>query len=259
MGVLPMFFLFYLMKKLGLIGKNIGYSFSRHYFSEKFKQLGVEEAVSYENFDIQNIEEVARVFALPEWSGANVTIPYKREIIPYIDEISPEAARIGAINTIVLRGGRKIGYNTDVFGFETSLLKHINGNLGELKALVLGDGGAANAVRYVLEKNGIALRTVSRKTALNFETLTAECVASHHLIVQCTPVGTFPNVEDCLPFPFEGIGSAHLVIDLIYNPEETAFMKRAKMQGAKCVNGKEMLEAQAEKAWELWKEAIELG
>lgn len=235
--------------KLGLIGKNISYSFSKNYFENKFKKLFLKN-YTYDIFDLNDIEDVDLVLKTPELVGLNVTIPFKEKIIPYLDELSDEAEKIGAVNTILIKDNVKKGFNTDAFGFEKTLLLHKKRN--HHSALILGGGGAAKAVKYILEKYGINYQTVTRKGLLNFENLTDEIVREHPLIIQCTPVGTFPNVHDCLDFPFSGLTSEHLIIDLIYNPEYTSFIKMAAENQAKTVNGFYMLEQQAEKAWEIW-------
>ena len=237
------------MMKFGLIGRNISYSFSKKYFEQKFHQLSLLD-YSYDLFDIQRVEEVKEIFNLDNLRGLNVTIPYKEQIIPFLDELSDEAEKIGAVNCILIKNGKKIGYNTDVFGFEKSLLTYPK-ILSE-KALILGNGGAAKAVKYIFDKYNIDYQIVSRKTELNFENLSEEIVKEHKIIVQCTPVGTFPNMEQNLPFPFGGISSQHVVIDLIYNPPQTQFLRKAHEMGAKTMNGLLMLEQQAEKAWEIW-------
>lgn len=205
---------------------------------------------SYSLFDLKEVEEVEKLLTDPEIVGLNVTIPYKEKIIPFLDELTEEAEKMGAVNCIRIKDGKKTGYNTDAFGFEKTLLLHKE-NFHQ-KALVLGNGGAAKAIRYVLDKNGIPYQTVARNTNLSFEILTEKTVAEHQIIIQCTPVGTFPEVENCLPFPFGGLTEKHLVIDLIYNPSTTLFLKKAAEKGAKTVNGYYMLEQQAEKAWEIW-------
>ncbi|MEH7888781.1 shikimate dehydrogenase [Elizabethkingia meningoseptica] len=236
--------------KLGLIGKNISYSFSKKHFEDKFKKLMLT-AYTYDLFDLQQIDEVTGLLKDDAVRGFNVTIPYKEQIIPFLDELSDEAGKIGAVNTVkVFADGRKKGFNTDAFGFEKTLLAHRKEH--HTSALILGDGGAAKAVKYVLDKHHITHQTISRKSDLNFENLTPEVVRGHTLIIQTTPVGTFPNVEDCLLFPFEGLSEQHLIIDLIYNPNYTKFIKNAAEKGAKTVNGYYMLEQQAEKAWEIW-------
>jgi len=205
---------------------------------------------SYDIFDLNEINEVENLFASPDLLGFNVTIPYKEKIIDYLDELSDEAEKIGAVNCVLILDGKKTGYNTDAYGFEKTLLLHKTPS--QDKALILGNGGAAKAVKYALDKHNIPSVTVSRSTEINFENLDKETVAKHKIIIQCTPVGTFPNVKDCLNFPFDGLSSEHLVIDLIYNPNYTQFIINASEKGAKTVNGYYMLEQQAEKAWEIW-------
>lgn len=205
---------------------------------------------SYDIFDLNEIDEVENLFSSPELLGFNVTIPYKEKIISYLDELSDEAEKIGAVNCVLIKEGKKTGYNTDAFGFEQTLLLHKKPS--QDKALILGNGGAAKAVKYVLDKHNIPSQTISRSTEINFENLGKETVEEHRIIIQCTPVGTFPNVDDCLDFPFDALSSEHLVIDLIYNPNYTRFIINASEKGAKTVNGYYMLEQQAEKAWEIW-------
>lgn len=206
---------------------------------------------TYDVFDLSKIEEVEKLFQEPNLRGFNVTIPYKEQIMPYLDEISEEALEIGAVNTVKIDAkGRKKGFNTDAYGFEKTLQIHKKPH--HTKALILGDGGAAKAVKFVLHKNEISFKTVSRKSALNFHNLSPELVREHPLIIQATPVGTFPRVEDCLDFPFEALSAEHLIIDLIYNPPYTQFIKNAAAYHAKTVNGYYMLEQQAEKAWKIW-------
>ena len=237
------------MMKFGLIGRNISYSFSKKYFEQKFNQLSLFD-YSYDLFDIQQIEEIEKIFSIDNLRGLNVTIPYKEQVIPFLDELSDEAKKIGAVNCILIKNRKKIGYNTDVFGFEKSLLTYPK-ILSE-KALILGNGGAAKAVKYIFDKYNIDYQTVSRKTELNSENLSEEIVKEHKIIIQCTPVGTFPNVEQSLPSPFGGISSQHVVIDLIYNPPQTQFLRKAHKMGAETMNGLLMLKQQAEKAWEIW-------
>ncbi len=237
-----------MIKKFGLIGKNISYSFSQKYFTEKFKTLNLP--YTYELFDIPSTDDFAAVASLENLAGLNVTIPYKEQIIPFLDELSAEAKEIGAVNTIRFHHGKSTGYNTDVFGFSETLLKHLKPH--HKSALILGNGGAAKAVAYVLKQQNIPFQTVSRSTELNFENLTPQLVSESKIIVQGTPVGTFPDTDLSLPFPFDALDSEHLVIDLIYNPEETAFLREASKRNAVTVNGRMMLEKQADKAWEIW-------
>ncbi|MBP6576469.1 MAG: shikimate dehydrogenase [Chryseobacterium sp.] len=237
-------------KEFGLLGKNISYSFSKKYFEEKFKKLFLQNH-SYNFFDISEIESINSVFENQNLAGINVTIPYKQAVIPFLDELSDEASKIGAVNCISFQNGKKIGYNTDAFGFEKTLL--INKKEHHKKALILGDGGAAKAVRYILDKHNIEHQTVSRKSEINFENLSDDLVRDSLLIIQTTPVGTFPNVDDSVAFPFNSITDKHYVIDLIYNPSETAFLRKSAEKGATTLNGFYMLEQQAEKAWAIWK------
>ncbi|KQT25746.1 shikimate dehydrogenase [Chryseobacterium sp. Leaf405] len=236
-------------KKLGLIGRNISYSFSKKFFENKFQKLMLQD-YSYSIFDLNEIHEVENLFSTSGLLGLNVTIPYKEKIIDYLDELSDEAEKIGAVNCVLIQDGKKIGYNTDAFGFEKTLLLHKKPH--HTSALILGAGGAAKAVQYALDKNGISSTIISRKSEITFDILDKKTVENNKLIIQCTPVGTFPNVEDCLHFPFEGLSKDHLIIDLIYNPNYTQFILKASEKGAKTVNGYYMLEQQAEKAWEIW-------
>ena len=235
--------------KLGIIGKNISYSFSKKYFEDKFQRLMLKN-YTYDVYDLQDLSGIENLLETPDLLGLNVTIPYKEKIIPYLDELSDEARKTGAVNCILIKNGIKKGFNTDVYGFEKTLLLHRKPSHDS--AIILGNGGAAKAVKYVLEKHQIPYITVSRTTELNYENLSSEIVAKHPLIIQCTPVGTFPNVDDCLKFPFEGITEKHLIIDLIYNPNYTNVIKKAAEKGAKTANGFYMLEQQAEKNWEIW-------
>lgn len=235
--------------KFGLIGRNISYSFSKRYFEQKFQKLFLKNH-SYEIFDVQNINQVPEVLKSENIKGINVTIPYKEQIIPFIDELSEEAKEIGAINCIMVKNGKTKGFNTDTFGFEKTLLLHKKTNHNS--ALILGNGGAAKAVKYVLKKHNIPFITVARNLEINFENISENLVKENLIIIQCTPVGTFPNTDDTLEFPFEYITENHLVIDLIYNPTVSKFLKKSAEKGAKTINGYFMLEQQAEKAWEIW-------
>ena len=255
----------------GLIGHPLGHSFSKDYFTEKFRREGLD--CEYENFDIDDIALVLdlatpRVIAssacrakqsnLHCLGGFNVTIPYKESIIPYLDELDPIAAEVGAVNTVkVLDDGKMIGYNTDVIGVETSL-RSVETPYYDVStmAIVLGTGGASKAVQYVLRKNNIPYKTVSRskeKGDLTYQGLNPEIIQSHLLIVNATPVGMVPNINDAPRLPYEAITPDHTLFDLIYNPEETLFLKYGREHGAKTINGLTMLHAQAEASWEIWK------
>jgi shikimate dehydrogenase len=240
--------------KFGLVGKNIDYSFSRGYFSKKFENEGLDH--SYENFDLLNINEFESVLKEKHLRGLNVTIPYKEAIIPYLDSLNKKACKIGAVNTIkITKKGKLKGYNTDYYGFKKSLeplLKSYHDT-----ALILGTGGASKAIKQVFKKLGIVTHFVSRTAgkdiAFTYDTLTDHIIEEHNIIVNCTPLGTYPNIEAYPNIPYQGITSQHLVYDLIYNPEVTTFLKKAKMEGAVIQNGLRMLQLQAEKSWEIWR------
>jgi shikimate dehydrogenase len=241
--------------KFGLLGKNISYSFSRKYFSEKFQKLGLLD-YKYGNFDIPEIEEFP--FLLyhreDEYRGLNVTIPYKEAIIRYLDDIDEDAKKIGAVNTIKVTDDNKlVGYNTDYYGFQKSIEPFIKDH--HKNALILGTGGASKAIAYALNKMNIAYKFVSRKVDENmflYSVLNQDILEKHTVIINCTPIGTHPNVNECPNIPFQFVTDKHLFFDLIYNPAETKFLIEAKKRGATIKNGYEMLELQAEKSWEIW-------
>lgn len=244
------------MKQFGLIGRNISYSFSKGYFADKFKNENIVGS-AYDVFDLQQIQEVEKVFETEDIKGFNVTIPYKQDVIPFLDELSPEAKEIGAVNTVLIQDGKKIGYNTDCFGFQTSLQSLLKPN--HTNALVLGYGGAAKAVIYVLEKLGIQYQIVSREASegrISYDDLNEEIINSHQLIINCSPIGTFPNITSAPNIPYEFLTSEHLLYDLIYNPEVTQFLQNGIEKGATIKNGYEMLVHQAEKSWEIWNKLL---
>jgi shikimate dehydrogenase len=241
------------MKKFGLLGRHIDYSFSRTYFTNKFKHNQLE--CEYVNFDIENIEQFRSIIeTTPNLMGMNVTIPYKEAIIPFLDQIDVDAKQIGAINTIAFHNQKLTGFNTDTYGFEKSLVRLLKSNHN--KALILGTGGASKAVAFTLKKLGIEYHLVSRRdskaVAFTYEKLSEDIIRQHQLIVNCTPVGTFPKIEQAPKLPYNAIGHDHLLYDLIYNPSETQFLKQGKKKKAQTINGLEMLELQAEKSWEIW-------
>lgn len=241
--------------KFGIIGKDISYSFSRNYFQEKFKKLGLN-TYQYFNFDIPEIEEFP--FLLyhreDEFRGLNVTIPYKEAVLKYLDEIDAEAQKIGAVNTIKVTDDNKlIGYNTDVYGFQKSLEPLLK--VHHKKALILGTGGASKAIAYVFNKLNIDYKFVSRTAGENrftYEMLDSEIIGDYSIIVNCSPVGTYPAIEKEPQIPYQYLTSKHLLYDLIYNPAETKFLRNGKKHGVNIKNGLEMLELQAEKSWEIW-------
>ncbi len=243
------------MKRLGLIGKHISYSFSKGYFSEKFSTENLD--FSYENFDLETIEDFRKLLDKNnDIVGFNVTIPYKEAIIPYLDRLSKTAKKIGAVNTIAYtKKGKLKGYNTDFYGFTESLLPFLTND--HKRALILGTGGASKAISYALKKLKIKHHYVSRQKSdgikYTYDTLTPEAIRSYDIIINCTPLGTYPDVNNCPPIPYDGVSDKHLLYDLIYNPEETKFLRIGKAQGAQICNGHNMLIQQAEKAWEIWR------
>ena len=243
--------------KLGLLGKNIDYSFSRSYFSEKFKRENLD--FSYTNFDIDSLEKLQSIVSNKSLIGFNVTIPYKEEIINHLDSINDEAKTIGAVNTVVINSsGKLIGFNTDCWGFAESLRPHLKTN--HKKALILGTGGAAKAIAYVLKQFGISFKYVSRKESdnmlINYNELQSSIIESHKLIINCTPLGTYPNIENAPEIPYEFITNQHILFDLIYNPEKTLFLKKGEARGATIINGYKMLVLQAERAFQIWQNYI---
>lgn len=246
------------MKQYGLIGMPLGHSFSQKYFTEKFASEQID--AKYDLYPLNNIEEVVTLIKNnPNLVGLNVTIPYKQQIIPYLDELDAEAEKVGAVNVIkISRGNNQIhlkGYNSDIYGFYHSIKPMLKP--WHTKALVLGTGGAAKAISAMLQKLNIKVTFVSRTPAENqitYADLNEKIITEHTVIVNCSPVGTFPNVNNCPDIPYQFITLQHLVYDLVYNPEITLFLKKAKQQGATTKNGLEMLHRQAEAAWKYWNE-----
>ena len=243
-------------RRFGLVGKSISYSFSKGYFTSKFNDLGLEDH-TYENFDLVEIGQFKGLITSNEISGLNVTIPYKEQVIPYLDVLEPQAASIGAVNTIKITPAGTKGYNTDAYGFEQSLLPYLKKH--HKKALILGTGGASKAVAFVLDKLGIDYCYVSRTPnhlQMTYEDITQNILNSYKLIINCSPVGTYPNVDEKPNIPYEFLGPQHLLYDLIYNPEKTTFLKQGEKSGASITNGLAMLQFQAEKAWEIWNSTL---
>ncbi|HEA30002.1 hypothetical protein LCGC14_1957960 [marine sediment metagenome] len=241
------------MDKYGLIGKNIDYSFSRTYFTEKFKD-GMIDA-SYVNFDCKNPEELKELLSTHiDVKGYNVTTPYKEQIMPLLQDLNKHAQSIGAVNTVKrLSDGRLKGYNTDYVGFQKSIEPHLTKKHD--KALILGTGGASKAIAYALELKDIDYTFVSRtptKEQLEYNQLNGAILSKHLLIINCSPLGTYPDIEKAPALPYRLLSKDHLLFDLVYNPEETRFLKKGKEQGATTINGLSMLELQAEAAWKIW-------
>lgn len=248
------------MKVFGLIGFPLSHSFSQKYFSEKFKKEEILNVV-YQNFEIKHIDDLpALLDSYPELRGLNVTIPYKEDVKKYMDNLDHSAEKVGAVNVIkILPDGSRKGFNSDYYGFRTSLESWINMRVSNLKALVLGTGGAAKAVRIVLDDCNIPYSTVSRdiaKADFDYYELTenSQIIMDHKLIVNTTPLGMYPNINEAPHIPYDSLNSDHYLYDLIYNPETTLFLSKGKENGAKIKNGLEMLELQAEKSWDIWNE-----
>lgn len=243
------------MRTFGLIGQHLQHSFSPAYFAHKFEQEAILDCV-YKLFPLAQIEDFRLLLQKDlNLAGLNVTIPYKQAIIPFLDDLSPQALEIGAVNTIQFVKGKLIGHNTDVYGFQTSLEQALSPVHLHSKALILGTGGASKAVAYALQKMNIAYQYVSRvstKQALSYTMLSPEVIQEHSIIINTTPLGMSPSVKTCPKLPYIALEPKHILFDLVYNPEQTLFLKRGIEQGAKTINGLEMLHLQAEKAWDIW-------
>ncbi len=245
------------MRKYGLLGYPLGHSFSKTYFNQKFEAEKID--AQYINFEIPNIKDIKNVIKEnPELNGLNVTIPYKEQVIPYLDELDDDARQIGAVNVIKFTKGlfgklKLKGYNSDIIGFKQSIEPLLNET--HRKALVLGTGGASKAVMHGLKQLGVGATLVSRKhkeACLTYEEITPQIMEQYTIIVNTTPLGMFPNIDACPDIPYDLLTPNHLLYDLLYNPDETLFMKKGKEKGATVKNGLEMLLLQAFAAWEIW-------
>lgn len=243
------------MKRFGLIGYPLGHSFSEKYFTDKFRREGISDCV-YETFPLASIEDLTELLANhSDLVGLNVTIPYKEEVVGYLNEKSKVVTKTGACNCIHIKKGKLIGHNTDVTGFQQSLQNSFPSLPS--RALILGTGGASKAVEFVLKQLKIAYIFVSRKPAANnlsYEQLTPGIIRQSELIINTTPLGMFPQVVEAPPIPYEALGPTHCLFDLIYNPERSLFLQKGAEQGAAIKNGLEMLTIQAEEAWKIWNE-----
>jgi len=247
------------MDKYGLIGYPLGHSFSISYFNQKFTDEDIDAV--YENFEIPTIDALTEVLdSNPNLRGLNVTIPYKEKVLPFLDSISPEARAIGAVNVIrVTHDGKDVilkGYNSDVIGFTKSIEAMLDKKWHQ-KALILGTGGASKAIDYGLRNLGLETVFVSRyerPDTIQYKSITPEVVKEYNVIVNCTPLGMYPKTEECPDLPYDAMDSHTILYDLIYNPDETLFMKRGAEHGAQTKNGLEMLLLQAFASWEFWHE-----
>lgn len=242
------------MRQFGLIGYPLTHSFSPAYFANKFEKESIADA-RYDLFELSAVTDFPALLKThPHLAGLNVTIPYKESIIPYLDELDPVAAEIGSVNTIVFHEGRTIGHNTDLVGIAELLKPQLEWYM--MSALVLGTGGSAKTVAYFLDKIGIqpihVTRTPQQTHHLAYSELTPEIIQKHKLIINCSPVGMYPRVDERPDIPYEGIGDMHVLIDLIYNPPLTRFLQEGQDRDADIANGEKMLRTQAEASWKLW-------
>ncbi len=244
------------MLNFGLVGRSLSHSFSKSYFEKKFKELSLNEH-TYLNFELKTIDEFKNVLKTSNLKGLNITNPYKEEVIPFLDELSIEAKEIGAVNCIKITNGKTVGYNTDAYGFGQSIKPFLDTTHD--KALILGTGGASKAVAYSLKRTGVEVfyATTSNKKNTNtffYNEINERMMQAFKLIINTTPLGLFPNVNEAPALPYHLFTDKHLAYDLIYNPEQTLFLKQAKGRGAITINGLSMLQLQAEKSWEIWNE-----
>ena len=240
------------MRVFGLTGFPLQHSFSSSYFTGKFRSLGITDC-EYRLFEVEDSSQLPEVMQTTGLQGLNVTTPHKVNIVPLMHHLHPTADATGAVNTITIRNGQYTGFNTDVQGFRESLLPLLKDH--HLNALVLGTGGAARAAAVVLQELGIGVQPVSRKRkpfCLCYNDLDEDTIRNHSLIVNATPVGMYPGTDSCPDIPYQHIQPFHLCFDMIYNPAETGFLKRAAQQGASTKNGLEMLHIQAEESWRIW-------
>ena len=240
------------IENFGLIGKDISYSFSKKFFTQKFINEGLNNC-SYENYDISSISELLEVINDTKIKGLNVTIPYKESVIELLNHIDPIAKKIGAVNTIKIdKQNKLLGYNTDYIGFKQSLESNIS---NQKRALILGTGGASKAIVYALKTLNIKTLLVSRKNreeCITYEDVSNQIIKDHTIIINCTPLGTYPNIEECPKIPYEYITDRHLCYDLIYNPIKTKFLILSEKKGASIINGNKMLKNQAMESWKIW-------
>lgn len=244
------------MRKFGLIGYPLSHSFSKKYFTEKFARENIEDSV-YELYPIENIAELPRLISEHDLSGLNVTIPYKRQVLPYLNDVTKAVLEMEACNCILIRDGRLYGHNTDVTGFERTFAPHLQAH--HHKALILGTGGAASAVEFILKKLNINYQLVSRNkssshNSITYGDLNEQLLKEHTVIINTTPLGTSPDVNSCPDIPYEFITPQHYLYDLVYNPAKTLFLQKGEEKGATIQNGAQMLVIQAEESWKIWNE-----
>jgi shikimate dehydrogenase len=246
------------MRVYGIIGYPLGHSFSQKYFTEKFVREGIADC-SYQMFSLPDIAELKNIIAnTPNLCGLNVTIPHKQSVLTFLDDTSKLPQGLQACNCIKISNGKLVGYNTDVIGFEQSLLPKLKPH--HTHALILGNGGAAEAVKFVLQKLNINYKIVSRKfhhsSHLTYIDVNKQILKEHTLIINTTPLGTSPNINECPAIPYQYLTAQHFLFDLVYNPAKTLFLQKGEGQGAATQNGYDMLLIQAEESWRIWNEGI---
>lgn len=245
------------MRRFGLVGYPLGHSFSRRYFSEKFEKMGLLDH-QYDLYELEYLKDFPAIWQNnSELIGVNVTVPHKESVIPFLDRLDASAHKVGAVNVVKREAGKLIGYNSDYYGFKISIANYFQGNITIKNALILGLGGAAKSVEAALDDLKISYESVSRmagKGDYTYNDLQKDpsILAKADMIVNTTPLGMFPEVEECPQIPYEVIHAGQYFYDLVYNPEETHFMKKARQKGARTKNGLEMLYLQADRAWEIW-------
>tara|TARA_B100001758_G_C18399444_1_gene608010 strand:+ start:1257 stop:1973 length:717 start_codon:yes stop_codon:yes gene_type:complete len=232
----------------GLIGKNLSHSFSATYFQEKFLREKISKT-QYLNFELKHISEFPKLIEERKISGLNVTIPYKEKIIPFLDNLTDSAKSIGAVNTIEMKENKLIGHNTDIIGFTKGITPML-GNRN--KALILGNGGSAKAVKHALNKLNIEHKTVSRKTSFNYSDITPKTIGYYDIIINTTPIGMYPEIDKYPQIPYQYLNKKHLLYDLIYNPVKTLFLYYGEKYKCEIKNGLDMLQIQAEESWSIW-------
>ena len=236
------------MTNFGLIGEKLEHSFSKDFFTKKFERLNLID-YKYQNFEIKNINEIINIININNLKGLNITTPFKSDTLKIIDDIDEHAKNIGSINTLRISNRKIKGYNTDYIGFQNSI-QHLIGK--RKKALILGNGGSSKAIQYALKNLNVNYKIVSRSGNLNYQNLTKEDIITNKIIINTTPLGMYPNINQFPKIPYHVLSKEHLVYDLIYNPEETIFLKKSKEMKCTVKNGFEMLKIQAEESWKIW-------
>ena len=236
------------MRTFGLIGKTLSHSFSEGYFNEKFHKEDINDA-EYKNFELNNISEFTDLISKIKHSGLNVTTPYKESVIPFLDELTPQAKAIGAVNTIQFKDNKLIGHNTDTIGFSQSIYPLLN---ERKKALVLGNGGASKAIQYALKTLNIEYKIVRRESSFDYLDISSKSIGYYDIIINTTPLGVYPKIANFPQIPYKELNENHLLFDVIYNPPESAFLRLGKTRNCIIKNGLEMLKIQAESSWNIW-------